>query len=112
MTPDTQAPTAAPDGFIRYDGLMGIESPYEDFDDDFTQLRACQITLDRGSSTATWHVDGRKVYEAHGTLIPERARIGFGIYTMLSIRDGRSRSLNGQGMQARWRSFRVRGVDA
>jgi hypothetical protein len=26
--------------------------------------------------------------------------------------DGRSRSLDGQGMQARWRSFRVRGVDA
>jgi hypothetical protein len=89
-----------------------VESPYEDFDDDFTQLRACEITLDRGSSTATWHVDGRKVYEAHGTLIPERAHIGFGIYTMLPIRDGRSRSLDGQGVEARWRSFRIRGVDA
>jgi len=52
------------------------------------------------------------VYEAHGTLIPERARIGFGIYTQLPIRDGRSRSLDGQGMNARWRRFRVRGVDA
>ena len=29
------------------------ESPYEDFDDDFTRFRACEITLDRGSSTAT-----------------------------------------------------------
>jgi hypothetical protein len=89
-----------------------VESPYEDFDDDFTQLRACEITLDRSSSTATWHVDGRKVYEANGTLIPERARIGFGIYTMLPIRDGRSRSLDGQGMNARWRQFRVSGIDA
>jgi hypothetical protein len=89
-----------------------VESPYEDFDDDFTRLRTCEITLDRGSSTAAWSVDGRAVYEAHGTLIPERAQIGFGIWTMLPIRDGRSRSLDGQGVDARWRRFRVRGVDA
>jgi Family of unknown function (DUF6081) len=89
-----------------------VESPYEDFDDDFTRLRACEITLDRSSSTAAWHVDGRRVYEARGTLIPERARIAFGIYTQLPIRDGRSRSLDGQGMNARWRRFRLRGVDA
>jgi Family of unknown function (DUF6081) len=89
-----------------------VESPYEDFDDDFTRPRACEITLDRSRSTAAWHVDGRRVYEAHGTLIPERARIGLGIWTMLPIRDGRSRSLDGQGMNARWRRFRVRGVDA
>jgi hypothetical protein len=30
---------------------------------------------------------------------------------MLPIRHGRSRSLDGQGMNARWRRFRVRGVD-
>ena len=89
-----------------------VESPYEDFDDDFTRLRACEITLDRRSSSAAWRVDGHTVYEAHGTLIPERARIGFGIWTMLPIRDGRSRSLDGQGMDARWRRFRVRGVVA
>ncbi len=88
-----------------------VESPYEDFDDDFTRLRACEITLDRSNSTAAWRVDGRTVYEVN-TLIPERAQIGFGIWTMLPIRDGRSRSLDGQGMKARWRRFRVRGVDA
>ena len=87
-----------------------VESPYEDFDDDFTRLRACEITLDRSRSTAAWRVDGRTVYETHGTFIPERVRIGFGIWTMLPIRDGRSRSLDGQGMNARWRRFRVRGV--
>ncbi len=26
-----------------------VESPYEDFDDDFTRLRACEITLDRST---------------------------------------------------------------
>ena len=89
-----------------------VESPYEDFDDDFTRLRACEVMLDRSRSTATWRVDGHTVYEAHGTLIPERVAIGFGIWTMLPIRDGRSRSLDGQGMNGRWRWFRVRGVDA
>jgi hypothetical protein len=88
-----------------------VESPYEDFDDDFTRLRACEITLDRSTSTATWRVDGHMVYEAHGTLIPESVQIGFGIWTMLPIRDGRSRSLEGQGLSARWHRFRVRGVD-
>ena len=88
-----------------------IESPYEDIDDDFTQLRESEVTLDRGGSTATWRVDGHTVYEAHGTLVPERVRIGVGIWTMLPIRDGRSRSIEGQGLDARWRRFRISGVD-
>jgi hypothetical protein len=89
-----------------------VESPYEDFDDDFTRLRECEITRDRGRSTATWRVDGHTVYEANGTLIPEQPRIGFGIWTMLPIRDGRSRSLERQGIDARWRRFRMRGIAA
>jgi hypothetical protein len=87
-----------------------VESPYEDFDDDLTSFRACEVTLDRGRSTATWRVDGHTVYEAHGTLIPERVQIGFGIWTMLPIRDGHSRSLDGQGMNVRWRRPGVGGV--
>jgi hypothetical protein len=87
------------------------ESPYETFDDDFTRLRACEVTLDRGTSTASWRVDGHTVYQAE-TLIPERVALGFGIWTMLAIRGGRSRSLEGQGLDARWRRFRVSGVDA
>lgn len=87
-----------------------VESPYEDFDDDFTRLRACEITLDRSRCSAVWRVDDHTVYQTHGTFIPDRVGIGFGIWTMLPIRDGRSRSLDGQGMSARWRQFRVRGV--
>jgi Family of unknown function (DUF6081) len=86
-----------------------VESPYEDFDDDFTRLRTGEITLDRSRSTAAWRVDGHKLFEAH-TLIPERAQIGLGIWTMLPARDGRS--ADGQGLDARWHRFRVRGVDA
>jgi hypothetical protein len=88
-----------------------IESPYEDFDDDFTRFRTGEIALDRSNSTASWRVDGHTIYEAHGTLVPERVRIGIGIWTMLPIRDGRSHSLEGQGMNARWHGFRIRGVD-
>jgi hypothetical protein len=44
-----------------------VESPYGDFDDDFTRFRAGEIALDRGRATAAWCVDGHKVYEAHGT---------------------------------------------
>jgi hypothetical protein len=100
------APAAGGAGKLFY---HVVESPYEDFDDDFTRLRAGEITLDRGASTAVWRVDGHKLYEAH-TLIPERVQIGFGAWTMLPERDGRS--ADGQGLDARWRRFRVRGVDA
>jgi hypothetical protein len=31
---------------------------------------------------------------------------------MLPDRDGRGRSLDGQGLEARWRRFRVRGIDS
>ena len=89
-----------------------VESPYEDFDDDFTRRRACEITLDRSRSSAAWRFDGHVVYQTQGSFIPERGGIGFGIWSMLPIRDGRSRSLDGQGMIGRWRRFRLRGVDA
>lgn len=88
-----------------------IESPYADFDDDFSRLRTCEITLDRGRSTATWSVEGRTIYETPGAVIPDRVQIGFGIWTMLPIRDGHSQSLDGQGLSARWSRFRVHGIE-
>lgn len=87
-----------------------VESPYEDFDDDFTRLRTCELTLDRRTSTATWHVDGHRVYATQGALIPDNGRIAVGIYTQLPIRGGLSRSLHGQGINATWRRPRTRGV--
>ena len=40
------------------------------------------------ASTAAWSVDGQTIYEARGAAIPEHVQIGFGIWTMLPIRDG------------------------
>ncbi len=88
-----------------------IESPYADFDDDFTRMRTCEITLDRSRSTVAWSVDGQRVYEVQGAEIPDHVQIGFGIWTMLPIRAGRSQSLDGQGLSARWSRFRVRGIE-
>lgn len=84
------------------------ESPYEDFGDDFTRPRACEVTLDRAASAVRWRVDGRVIYRAHDPRLPERARIGLGIFTMLPIRDGRSRSVHGQGLSVRFRRPRTR----
>jgi hypothetical protein len=89
-----------------------VESPFVDFDDDFTRYRACEITLDKSRSSAEWRVDDQLVYAAHGTFIPDRVRVGFGIFTMVPVRDGASRCLNGQGLDARWRGFGSRGVNA
>jgi Family of unknown function (DUF6081) len=100
------APATGREGELFYHVM---ESPYEDFDDDFTRYRASEITLDRSRSSAIWHVDGHKIYEAN-TFIPERVLIGFGIWTMLPSRD--LRSAEGQGVDARWHRFRVRGAAA
>jgi hypothetical protein len=89
-----------------------VESPYADFGDDFTRLRTCEVTLDRSESSAEWRVDGQTIFSANGTLIPERVSIGFGIWTMLPIREGRSQSLRGQGLSAHWREFRFRGIES
>jgi Family of unknown function (DUF6081) len=55
-----------------------VESPSEDFDDDFTRLRACEITLDRSRSTAAWRVDGRTVYETPAPSSPNAFASGSG----------------------------------
>ena len=88
-----------------------IESPYEDFDDDFTRFRASEITLDRSRSTAAWRVDeGHKVHELE-TFVPERVLIGFGILGRMLPRAGPGqRQSTDRGSECeRWRWFRVNG---
>ena len=113
MTPDTQARAAVPDGFIRHDELMGPDL-------DAARWSPARLPLPTGGEhipldpNAELSVGGGEVRVkiprfslSHDTLQSVDR-----IYTMLPIRDGRSRSLDGQGMDARWRSFRIRGVDA
>jgi hypothetical protein len=58
----------------------------------------------------TWRVGGRTSYHAVEPHLPRRVRLGLGVFTMLPIRDGHSRSLRGQGMSVRYRRPRAYGV--
>ncbi|WP_160174438.1 DUF6081 family protein [Archangium violaceum] len=42
-----------------------------------------------------------------GTAIPERVQLGFGLFTLHPIHEGRSRSLKGQGLKASWGRFEI-----
>lgn len=85
-----------------------VESPFQPFGARPGDAFSGEITLDRGRSLATWEVDGRTVYHVAGVRIPERVRVGFGIFTLVPIAGGRSRCLRGQGLDATWRAFRYR----
>jgi hypothetical protein len=130
VTPERQGPTAAGDGFVTYDELSGPDLDASLWSPARRPLpTGAHIPLDPNAELAVGDGELRVTsprfslshdafqaadspkYQGHGTLIPERGQIGFGIWTMLPIRDGRSRSLDGQGMDARWRRFRVCGVD-
>jgi hypothetical protein len=87
-----------------------VEAPFVDFDDDFTKFRACEVALNRGSGSAEWRVDGKTIYKQEGIPIPAQVKVGFGLFTLVPIRAGASRSLQGQGLQGRWRRFRFKGA--
>lgn len=100
-------------GFVRGgDRAFGhaVESPFLDFDDDFSDFRACEVTLDRSAGSARWVVDGQTIYELENTEIPEQVKFGFGMFTMVPQRGGASRCLQGQGLDTRWRRFRFKGA--
>jgi len=88
---ETHAPAAAPDGFATYDELPGPDL-------DAARWGPARLPLPTG--------------DEHIPLDPNaELTVGEG-EVRVPIRDGRSRSLDGQGLHARWRRFRVRGVDA
>ena len=70
-------------------------------------LRACEITLDRSRSTAPGASTAARCTRPTAPYPDASHRVRD--LTMLPIRT--SRPPDGQGMNARWRRFRVRGVD-
>ncbi len=84
-----------------------VESPLAQVDTTPGRSHDFAITLERDRGRARWHVDDVLCYEIERPgAIPERVRLGFGIFTIHPLRDERSTSLRGQGMRGRWRSFR------
>lgn len=84
-----------------------VESPLAGVETSPGQLHDFAITLERDRGRARWYVDDTLCYEVEGPgRIPEKVRLGLGIFTIHPQRDGRSTSLRGQGMRARWRNVR------
>lgn len=66
-----------------------------------------EIELDRAQKLARWRVNGKEIFRAHGVTIPSSVRMGFGLFTLHPIAEGRSSSLKGQGLTASWSRFTV-----
>lgn len=83
-----------------------IESPSLG-DIDFSDYHDYSVVLNSAESRATWLVDNVKVFEAHEVSVPPSVQIGLGLMTLLPIENGRSTSVLGQGVVARWRRLRI-----
>jgi len=62
----------------------------------------CEIEFDMGAGTVRWLVNGTEIYRTVGAPMPERAVLGLGLMSGVLLRDGRSASLEGQGLSASW----------
>jgi hypothetical protein len=104
--------------FAIHEGLAFLRGPERAFThtvmepfarvSDLREFRTCEITLDRGAGSASWTVDGERIYRLENTEIPPSVALGFGIFTIMPIEAGTSRCLRGQGLTATWRSLRYR----
>ena len=69
--------------------------------------RACVI-IDAARRTAHWVVDDVEIFAARDLpIIPTRVLIGMGALTVRRLRDNRSTSLRGQGLDVRWKDITV-----
>ena len=87
-----------------------VETPALD-DLDFADYHDYAVVLNRAESRATWLVDDVTVFEALDVSIPASVQIGLGLMTLVPIKYGRSTSLHGQGVVARWRRLRIANDD-
>ncbi|MEO3826410.1 DUF6081 family protein [Actinomadura sp. B10D3] len=84
-----------------------VEAPLSVGEIDTSRFHEYAVVLDPGARRVRWQVDGRLAHEARDVDVPESVRIGFGLFTLHQLRDGRSVSLRGQGMSGCWRELRV-----
>jgi hypothetical protein len=82
-----------------------IERPFLGLD--FTDFHEYAIVFNRQRGHVDWFVDGTPVFSAREVTVPESSGIAFGLMTLMPIVDGKSTSLRGQGMAARWRRLQV-----
>jgi hypothetical protein len=84
-----------------------VEAPLASLSTEPGQFHEYTITFDRANRRACWYVDGTRVYALDNLKVfPDEVQIGFGIFTLHPLRQGKSTALRGQGMRSRWRNFR------
>jgi hypothetical protein len=86
-----------------------IDSPFVPVDySEPGKYHEYSISLDTSDNSARWFVDKHLVFKACDIpTMPKSVRLGFGLFTLHPIIDGKSCSLRGQGMVGRWRNFKV-----
>jgi hypothetical protein len=68
-------------------------------------FRHCSIEIDRSCGQVVWKIDDKILFAAAGlTGLPEELHLGFGIFTVVPLGEGKS-SCHGQGARASWRNF-------
>jgi hypothetical protein len=100
VTPATQAAAAARDGFVTYDQLSGPDLDAARWSPARLPLPTgaehipldpnAELTVGRGEVGVRIPRFSLSHDRFQGTVIPDRVRLGFGIWTMLPIRDGRT----------------------
>lgn len=82
-----------------------VERPFLELD--FSDFHEYSIVFNRERGHVDWFVDGTPVFNLRGVQVPESTGVGFGLMSLMPIVDGKSTSLRGQGMAARWRRLKV-----
>jgi hypothetical protein len=68
-----------------------------------------EVVLDRAAGAISMFVDGARLFRTRDLpVLPRKIKLGMGILTLSPLVDGRSTSLQGQGMRSRWRNVRTR----
>lgn len=86
-----------------------VEAPFSLVPFDPSEFHEYSIAFSPADRRVRWFIDDRLTFEARDVEVPNSLRVGFGLFTLHPIAEGRSVSLRGQGMAGRWRDFRVPG---
>ncbi|GAA1094979.1 DUF6081 family protein [Tsukamurella spumae] len=84
-----------------------VDAPLAGIETGSDVVHRCAITLDRSAGSATWEVDGVRLFDAHAIAIPEGFVVGMGIFTLRPTHDAPGASIRGQGMRAAWSDIAV-----
>lgn len=86
-----------------------VEAPLALDEFDPTGFHEYVIAFDPAARRVRWFVGDRLTFEAREVDVPRTLQVGLGLFTLHPLANGRSVSLRGQGMAARWKKLQVPG---